>query len=127
MRTPHRTIDGWFQSRRIIVSTYWTDRSCQFLIADMLPARDLFKNQQTVLVACVEKMRRLRIMRRADDIALQLLSQYPRVTFLHPRRHRLTDKRKRLMSIESAQFQMLAIEIKSLGVNFASRKPMRIS
>ena len=84
-------------------------------VADVLPAGDFLEHQQAVFVAGVEKMRRLRIMRRADDVAVQLLSQYPRIALLTSRRHRLADKRKRLMPIEAAQLQMFAVEVETFG------------
>ena len=43
------------------------------LIADMLPAGDLFEHQQADFVAGIEKMARLRIVRGAHDVALELL------------------------------------------------------
>ena len=39
------------------------------LVADVLPAGDLFEDQQAGFVAGVQKMRRLRIMRGAHDVA----------------------------------------------------------
>src|SRR5689334_2525736 len=79
-------------------------------VTDMLPARNLFEYQEAVLIARVEKVWRLRIVRGAHDIALELFSKNPRVATLHARRHCLADKRKRLVAIQSAQLQVLAIQ-----------------
>ncbi len=42
------------------------------LVANVLPAGDLFENEQAEFVTGIKKMRRLRIMRRADHVAMQL-------------------------------------------------------
>ena len=44
-------------------------------VADMLPAGDLLEHQQADAVAMVEEPRRLRIMRGADEIDVQLVLQ----------------------------------------------------
>ena len=56
------------------------------LIADMLPAGNLFQHQQADLVAGVEEVARLRIVRRADDVALQIFAQDDGVLPLHAAR-----------------------------------------
>ena len=71
------------------------------LIADVLPAWNLFEHEQAILITRIEKVRRLRIMRRAHDIALQLFPENPGIAFLHPRRHCLTNEWIRLMSIQT--------------------------
>src|SRR6185369_11282802 len=85
------------------------------LVADMLPARNLLQHHESVFIAGVEKMRRLRIVRRTHDVAFQFLLQNPRIALLHSCRHCLSDKRKCLMSIESAKLEMLTVEHKSIG------------
>jgi hypothetical protein len=45
------------------------------LVADVLPAGNLFEHQQADLVAGIEKMARLRIVRGAHDVAVQILAQ----------------------------------------------------
>src|SRR6185369_16906459 len=80
------------------------------LIADVLPARNLFEHEQTILVTRIQEVRRLRIMRRAHNVALQLLLENPRIAFLHARRHRLADERKSLMSIETTELHVFAIQ-----------------
>ena len=73
------------------------------LVADMLPSRNLFQHQKSNLVATVKKMPRLRIMRRPNNVAMQIVSQNLGILPLHTRRHCLTDKGKGLMTIEPAQ------------------------
>ena len=71
MRTPQMTIDGWFRSRSIMRRTFCDRFLLPLLVADMLPAGDFLEDQQADAVAVVEEPFRLRIMRGADDIALQ--------------------------------------------------------
>src|SRR5437764_3906308 len=79
------------------------------VIADVLPAGNLFKDQQSIFIAAIEKMRRLRIMRRAHDVTLEFFAQNPRVALLNSRGHCLTNVGKSLMAIQAAQLQMLSI------------------
>src|SRR5580700_6886970 len=80
------------------------------LVADMLPSGDLFKHKKAKLIACIEEMSRLRVVRRSYNIALETVAQNLRIATLHPSRHRLTDKRKRLVAVESAQLDDLAVK-----------------
>src|SRR6266508_5075636 len=86
-----------------------------FLIADVLPAGNFFQHQQTVFVARIQEMRRLRIVRRAHDIAFEIFAQNPRVPTLHARGHGLTDEGERLMAIQTAQLQVLAVEKETIS------------
>src|SRR2546423_9004095 len=79
------------------------------IIADVLPAGNFLEDQQAIFIAAIEKMRRLWIMRRAHDVALEFFSQNPRVTLLDSRGHCLTKVRKSLMAIQTTQLQMLSI------------------
>ncbi len=45
------------------------------LVADVLPAGNLFEHQQADLVAAIEEVARLRIVRGADDVAVQIVAQ----------------------------------------------------
>ena len=85
------------------------------LIPDMLPSGNLFEHKKTKLIAGIEKMSRLRIVRRSHDIALEIVTQNLRIATLHPSRHRLADERKRLVAIESAQLDDLAVERETSG------------
>src|ERR1700716_1469411 len=55
-------------------------------------------------------MSRLRVVRRSNDIALETVTQNLRIATLHAGRHRLANKRKGLVAIESAQLDDLAVE-----------------
>ncbi len=88
------------------------------LIADVLPAGNFFKNKQAEFVAGVEKMRRLRIMRRADDVAFQLFFDYLGILPLPAFRHRLADIWIRLVAVEAAKLDVFAVEVKPFGRKF---------
>src|SRR5579863_802117 len=79
-------------------------------IADMLPTRDLFEDEESHFVACIDKMSRLRVVRRAHDIAVHHVAQDIRVAALAASRHCLPDKGKRLMAIEPSQLDYLAVQ-----------------
>ena len=87
-------MDGWFQSRRIISPDVAHGQVLPGLIADVLPAGDFLKHQQADLVAAVEEVRRLRVVRRAHDVALQLLLQDEGIAPLHARGHGAADVRE---------------------------------
>src|SRR4030095_7537134 len=92
------------------------------LVANMLPARNLLQHHEPVFIACIEKMRRLRIVRRTHDVAFQFLLQNPRISSLHAGRHCLSYKRKCLMSIKSTELVVLTVEKKSIGSELSFAK-----
>ena len=53
-------------------------------------------------------------MRGANDIALELVAQDLRVAALRPGRHRLSDKGKGLVTIQSAQLDDFAVELEPM-------------
>lgn len=55
--------------------------------ADILPAGDFLKHQKTDLVAAIQKMFGLHIVRRPDDICAKLALQYLGVSLLNAFRH----------------------------------------
>ena len=71
-------------------------------IANMLPSRYLFQHQQSHFVTCVKEVPRLRIVRRAHDVAMKLITQYVGIATLYAPRHRLADPRVCLMPIQTA-------------------------
>ena len=83
-------------------------------VADVLPAGDLFEHEQADFVAGVEKMTRLRIVRGADDVALELVAQDLGVAALGAAGHGLPDKGKGLMAVESAQLDDLAVQFEAV-------------
>ena len=87
--------------------------SCQARVTDMLPAGYFLEDQQPDLVAAVQEMDRLRIMRRAHDVALEFVLDDQRITTLHACRHRLADEWVGLVAIEAAQFDMPTVQIES--------------
>jgi hypothetical protein len=84
------------------------------LIANVLPSRNFFQHQQPHLVASIQKVPRLRIVRRAHDVALQIFSQDSRVAALRAPRHSLAHERKCLMSVQPAQFDDLPIQLEAV-------------
>src|ERR1700760_1320898 len=80
----------------------------------MLPAWNLLEHQQANIVATIQKVPRLRIVRGAYDVAVEVRAQNVRIATLHAARHRLADIRKRLVPIESAQLHDLAVEREAL-------------
>src|ERR1700738_2607545 len=80
------------------------------LVADVLPAGDLFQNQKAQFIARVEKMRRLGIMRGARNVQLEFFLQDAGVTSLHASRHRSAYPGKRLMAIQPAKLYYLAVQ-----------------
>src|SRR5215468_819367 len=84
------------------------------LVADMLPTRNFLEDQQTKFVACVQEIRRLRVVRCPHNVALEFPFQDVSIAPLPTGSHRLTNKRKCLMSVESAQFNDLPVEFETM-------------
>src|SRR5205814_5568708 len=61
-----------------------------WLVPNVLPARDLFKHQKPKFIAGIKKMRRLRVVGGADDIAFEFLLENLSITPLRSSRHGLT-------------------------------------
>jgi hypothetical protein len=80
----------------------------------VLPAGNLFEHQQADLVAGVEEVARLRIVRGADDVALQVLAQDDGVLALHAGGHGLAHPGEGLMAVEAAQLDDFAVEREAL-------------
>ena len=60
----------------------------EVLIADVLPPRRLLPDHQTELIAGVEEVRRLRIVRAADHVAVELLDDQLGISRQQSRRRR---------------------------------------
>ena len=84
------------------------------LFADVLPAGDLFEDEEPDLVAAVEEVTGLRVMRGTDDVAVEILSEDVGVFALRTCGHGLTDERKGLMAIKAAQFDDITVEREAL-------------
>src|ERR1043166_1119902 len=78
-------------------------------VANVLPARNFFQDQQADFITSIKKVARLRVVRGADDIALQLIAQNQSVTALSASRHRLANPGKCLVPVEPTQFDNLSI------------------
>jgi hypothetical protein len=84
------------------------------LIPNVLPAGNLLEHQQPDLVAGVQKMPRLRIVRGAHDVAPQVLPQNLCVLPLRATRHGLPNPRKGLVTVQPAQLHHLAVQLKAV-------------
>ena len=76
----------------------------------MLPAGNFLKDQQTQFVARIKEVRRLRIVRGAHQVALERVLEDFCVFFLRPAAHGVTDIGEGLMPVQTANFQLLAVE-----------------
>ena len=83
-------------------------------VADVLPAGDLLKHQQAGFVAGIQKMRRLRIVRGAHEVAFQIVLEDQGIAALHAGRHGAADVRERLMPVEAAQLDVLPVQHEAL-------------
>ena len=79
-------------------------------------SRESLPEPAAQFIASVEKMPRLRIVRRAHDVAFEFLAQDSRIAPLHARRHCLTDEGKGLMPVEPAQLDDFAVQRKPCSV-----------
>ena len=80
------------------------------LAADVLPARNLLEDEEPQLIATIEEVRRLRVVRRAHQIALEDMLDDLGVLLLRATAHRITDVGIRLMPVEAANLERLAVE-----------------
>src|ERR1035438_6719956 len=98
------------------------------LVSDVLPARDLFQYEEADEFAGVRKMTRLRIVRRADDVAFELVAEDLCVAALGASRHRLPNKGERLMTVESSQLDDLAVQLETVirKLGFPETKTARV-
>src|SRR5438552_11260742 len=80
----------------------------------MVPAGNFFQHQQTQLVACIEEVRRLRIMRSANDVELEFFLQDVSIASLRASRHGLSDPGKSLMTIQTAQLDYLPVKLEPM-------------
>ena len=84
------------------------------LVSHVLPAGDLLEHQQAGFVAGIQEMRRLRIVRGAHEVALQVVLKNEGVAPLHPGGHGAAHVREGLVAVQPAQFQVLPIEEETL-------------
>src|SRR5208283_895133 len=98
-------------------------------VTNVLPTGDFLEHEQAQFVAGVEKVTRLRIMRSADNVALELSAQNLRIAALGAAGHRLPDEGKRLVTVQSAELDDLAIQLEAVvgELSLAKTKAARIS
>ncbi len=82
----------------------------------VVPARCLFPDQQPELIAGVEEVRRLRVVRAADHVAVEFLLQDLRVRALNPAGHRHASVRVELVPVQAEQLQPLAVQVEAVGL-----------
>ena len=85
-----------------------------FFVAEVLPAGDLGEHQQAQLVAAVDEVLRLGIVRGTHGVAAQLVFQNLRVEPLHGARHGVAHIGVALVAVEAAQLHLFPVEIKSV-------------
>src|SRR4051812_39670291 len=83
-------------------------------IANVLPAGKFLQHEQAQLIASVQKMSRLRIVRGAHDVALEVLAQNFGVATLYPPGHCGAGAGKGLMTVESAELDDLSVQLESM-------------
>src|SRR5690348_10241556 len=84
------------------------------LVPDVLPARNFFQDEETDFIAGIQKMPGLRVVRRANNVALQLVPENLRVAALNASWHRLTDPWECLVPIKPSQLDDLTVEFKAV-------------
>ena len=88
------------------------------IIADMLPAGDLREHEKSKLVAGVDEMPALRVVRGAHGIAAKLLLQYARVLDLQAFRRGIADVGIALVAVEAAKEGPFPVEIEAVRPEF---------
>jgi len=83
-------------------------------VSDVLPARNFFQDEQADFIAGIKKMTRLRVMRGADDVALEFVTQDVGIAALRTAGHRLANEGKGLMPVEAAQLDDFAVELEAV-------------
>src|ERR1700683_577610 len=84
-------------------------------LADVLPARNFLQDQKAEFVASIQKMPRLRIVRRAHDVTFETVAKDLCIALLHASRHSLTHKGEGLMTVESAQLEHFAVQLETVS------------
>ena len=92
-------------------------------VAHVVPARRLLPDQQAELVAGVEEGRRLRVVRAADHIAVELVLEDLGVLALHPGTHGHAGVRVELVPVEPEQLQPLPVQVEAVGLEGRLAEP----
>ena len=85
------------------------------LATNVLPARNLFKHQEANLVAAVQKVGGLRVVRGAHQVALEHVLHDVGVFGLGALAHGVAHVGVALVAVQAADFERLAVEEKALG------------
>jgi len=79
-------------------------------IADVLPTGNLFEHEEANLIAAVEEVARLRVVRSAHNVAVELMAENVGILALHAGGHGLAHKGEGLVAVEAAQLDDVAVE-----------------
>src|SRR5882757_7927546 len=82
-------------------------------ISYVLPTGYFLQNEQAQLIARIQEMPRLRIVRRAHDVALELLAEDFGIPTLYAARHRRSHEREVLMAVEASQLYDPPVELEA--------------
>ena len=91
-------------------------------VADMLPAGNFGENKKAQLVARIDKVPALRIVRRAHRRAAKLFLQYPRILALERFRRGVAHIGIALVAVQTAEKYALAVKIKPAAAKFRRAK-----
>src|SRR5208337_3535631 len=83
-------------------------------VADVLPARWLLPRHQSQLVAGIQKRFRLRIVRAAHDVAVELLAQNLRIAAQQTRRRSEAKIRIELVTVQPEQLRAASVQEKPI-------------
>ena len=89
----------------------------------MLPAGDLREDKETELVAFIDEILALRIMRGAHGIAGQLFLQDAGILALQRFRSGIAHVRVGLVAVQAAQEELFLVQIEAVGPEFRGAEP----
>src|SRR5262249_49732895 len=84
------------------------------IVAEIAPAGRFFPDHEAELITSVEECYGLRVMRTANDIAVEVATQHLGVAPQHARGHRAANVRVDLMAIETKKLQVATVEEKAV-------------
>ena len=112
-RVAQTITEGRLRSRITMSWTFCTTRSLKRLVGtDVLPTRRLLPDHQTQLVARVEEVRRLGIVRATHHVAIQRVLQQLCIAPLEPLVGRHAEVREQLMAVQTEELEGFAVQVK---------------
>jgi hypothetical protein len=84
------------------------------LVADVLPAGNFLEDEEAYFVASIEEMAGLRIVRSANDVAMELVAEDARIAALCAAGHGLSDEGEGLMAVEAAELDDFAVQLEAV-------------